>query len=323
MRHDLYPLTFFPIYKETIWGGRQLARVLGRALPPGLIGESWDVAAHKNGTSVVDRGPLAGRNLAELVEDYGDELLGRAAVWGRFPLLLKLIDAHQDLSVQVHPDDEYVRALGVETWGKSELWYILHREPGAWIIWGLRPGVTKDQFARAISEGGEAILACLNRVPVRPGQVFPISAGLVHALGAGCMVAEIQQNSDTTYRVYDWDRRDKNGQARELHIERALEVIDFSPQALDPAYHLERCNRHFRFEVLDKPADQTLELGGLFQILTPLGGRAEIVCRGIVTELAAGQSCLLPAALGSCELRAEGIVLKCSPTAPGEEARNS
>lgn len=148
MRHDLYPLTFFPIYKETIWGGRQLARVLGRALPPGLIGESWDVAAHKNGTSVVDRGPLAGRNLAELVEDYGDELLGRAAVWGRFPLLLKLIDAHQDLSVQVHPDDEYVRALGVETWGKSELWYILHSEPGAWIIWGLRPGVTKDQFAR-------------------------------------------------------------------------------------------------------------------------------------------------------------------------------
>jgi mannose-6-phosphate isomerase len=314
MKQKLYPLTFHPIYKEKIWGGRQLAKILGRALPPGLIGESWDVAAHANGTSVVDQGPLAGKSLVELVHAYGTDLLGRTvSSAGRFPLLLKLIDANQDLSVQVHPDDDYVRQHTAETWGKSEMWYIVHAEPGAWIVWGLRPGVTKDQFAQAIEAGGEAILACLNKVSVQAGQVYPISAGLVHALGAGCLVAEIQQNSDTTYRVYDWDRLDQEGNPRDLHIHQALDVIDFSAQALDVDYHLARCARYFQFEVLDKPQRRVLKLDGAFQILTSIGGRAEVVHGETVTELAAGQSCLLPAALDSCELRAEGIVLRSSP----------
>ncbi|HPT82613.1 MAG TPA: class I mannose-6-phosphate isomerase [Limnochordia bacterium] len=312
MKQELYPLTFHPIYKEKIWGGRQLERILGRALPPGPIGESWDVAAHPHGTSVVERGPLAGRTLTELVEDYGEELLGTALNLGKFPLLLKLIDAHDDLSVQVHPDDQYVQRHSGEAFGKTELWYIVHSEPGAWIIWGLKPGVTKAQFTQAVAEGGEAILACLNKVPVQAGEVYPISAGLVHALGAGCLVAEIQQNSDTTYRVYDWDRVDGEGRSRELHIEQALEVIDFSPQARQREYQLARCSRYFRFSALDKPQG-VVELSGRFQILTALAGPARVLYRGTVTELAAGQSCLLPAALGRCELEAEGIILTSSP----------
>jgi len=135
----------------------------------------------------------------------------------------------------------------------------------------------------------------------------------VHALGAGCLVAEIQQNSDTTYRVYDWDRVDAQGQSRELHIQEALDVIDFSPRALDGGYQLARCSRYFHFAVLDKPQGLLLELEDRFQVLTALGGRAEIRCQGSVSELAAGQSCLLPAALGSCWLQAEGVVLQSSP----------
>lgn len=313
MRPELYPLTFHPIYKEKIWGGRRLEQILGRALPPGSVGESWDVAAHPHGTSVVERGPLAGKNLVELMEEYGEELLGSAVpASGRFPLLFKLIDAQDDLSVQVHPHDDYAQAQG-EPWGKTELWYIVHSEPGAWIVWGLKPGVTKGQFAQAIEEGGQAILACLNKVPVRPGEIYPVSAGLVHALGAGCLVAEIQQNSDTTYRVYDGDRVDAQGQSRELHIQEALDVIDFSPRALDGGYQLARCSRYFHFAVLDKPQGLLLELEDRFQVLTALGGRAEIRCQGSVSELAAGQSCLLPAALGSCWLQAEGVVLQSSP----------
>lgn len=317
MKQELYPLTFHPIYKEKLWGGRQLERILGRTLPPGPIGESWDVAAHAHGTSVVDRGPLAGKNLQQLVDEYGEKLLGeRFSGSGSFPLLLKLIDANDDLSVQVHPDDAAVRRHGGEAFGKTEMWYIVHSEPGAWIIWGLKPGVTKEKFAQAVDGGREAILECLNKVFVRPGEVYPISAGLVHALGAGCLVAEIQQNSDTTYRVYDWDRVDAQGKPRELHVQQALDVIDFSPQAQDKAYHLARCAQYFQFEVLDKPQGLVLDSKEGFQILTALGGSTQIAFQGGAVELAAGQSCLLPAALGSCTLHAAGTILRSSPPRP-------
>lgn len=314
MRQKLYPLTFHPIYKEKLWGGRRLESVLDRILPAGPIGESWDVASHAHGTSVVDQGPLAGQSLDQLVAEYGPELLGedRVPESGQFPLLLKLIDANQDLSVQVHPDDLYLRLRGGEAWGKTEMWYIIHSEPGAWIIWGLRPGVTKEQFTAALKQGGEAILACLNKVPVQPGQVYPISAGLVHALGAGCLVAEIQQNSDTTYRLYDWDRLDEQGQPRELHLEQGLEVIDFSSSAQDYDYQLNRCAQHFHFTVLDKPQTLTLDLKGGFQILTALNGETELVYEGGVLKLEPGRSCLLPACLESCQVSSTGVVLQSS-----------
>ena len=312
MKPQLYPLTFTPVYKEKIWGGRVLEELLARDLPQGLIGESWDVAAHPHGMSVVDQGPLAGRTLEEVVRQYGVDLLGSKGVndQGKFPLLLKLIDAKQDLSVQVHPDDKYVRQHGQDTWGKTEMWYIVHSEPEAWIIWGLRPGVTKEMFVEAIEQGGEGIMDCLNKVYVKQGELYPISSGLIHALGAGVVVAEIQQNSDTTYRVYDWDRLDDQGQPRELHVEQALEVIDFSVEAIDPQYQFSRCEEHFKLNILKQPKDLTLELGDGFQILTSLQGVAEIEYNGQIARLSVGQSCLLPANLGRCTLSAEGVVLQ-------------
>lgn len=312
MKPKLYPLKFEPIYKEKIWGGRALAGLLDRELPPGLIGESWDVAAHPNGTSVVAEGPLKGKTLEDLVDSYGAELLGSKGVnsQGKFPLLLKFIDANQDLSVQVHPDDEYAREQGDDAWGKTEMWYIVHSEPEAWIIWGLRPGVTKGEFEEAIRQGGKAILACLNKVQVRAGEIYPISAGMIHALGAGVVVAEIQQNSDTTYRVYDWDRLDDQGQPRDLHVEQALAVIDFSEQALSHNYQLERCNQHFKLEVLKSPANLDLMLEDSFLILTALEGMAEIKWADGIVELQNGQSVLLPAVIGNCHLNSEGIVLQ-------------
>lgn len=312
MHKELYPLTFYPIYKDKIWGGRLLERILLRDLPAGLIGESWDVAAHEHGNSVVEQGPLAGKSLEQLVIAYGEALVGKKGLssGGRFPLLLKLIDANQDLSVQVHPDDLYVRKHSSEIWGKTEMWYIVHSDPGAWIIWGLRPGVTKEEFTQAIAQGGDAILACLNKVEVQPGELYPISAGLVHALGAGVVVAEIQQNSDTTYRVYDWDRLDDQGQSRELHVDHALATIDFSPQALDRSYQLERCAQHFKLNVLNQPQNLSIDLDDEFHILTALGSFAEIYWNQTITTLAPGQSCLVPASLGNYTLKARGVVLQ-------------
>lgn len=312
MKPELYPLTFQPIYKDKIWGGRLFETILGRTLPEGQIGESWDVAAHEHGTNVVDQGPLAGKNLEQLAREYGVALLGEKGLnaEGKFPLLLKLIDANQDLSVQVHPDDDYVRKHGGDTWGKTEMWYIVHSDPGAWIIWGLRPGVTKDEFAQAVCAGGEAILACLNKVQVQAGELYPISAGLIHALGSGVVVAEIQQNSDTTYRVYDWDRLDDEGNPRDLHVDHALATIDFSEQALDRAYQFERCGAFFELQILEKPQSLVLQLGDSFQILTALENPAKVSWRGTTTTLAVGQSCLIPAALESYELHSDGVVLQ-------------
>lgn len=312
MEPKLYPLIFAPIYKNTIWGGRLFASIFNRELPEGLIGESWDVAAHKHGTSVVAEGPLAGRNLAELVREYGEALVGEKGLNDQdtFPLLLKLIDANQDLSIQVHPHDDHVAKYTTETWGKTEMWYIMHAQEGAWIIWGLRPDVTKDEFEFAIAQGGDAILACLNKVKVKAGELYPISAGLVHALGAGVMVAEIQQNSDLTYRVYDWERVDDQGFPRKLHIQEALNVIDFSPQATDFTYQLERCQKHFKLNVLKQRQDLPLDLEFNFQILTALDAQAKIIWNGSTTRLKPGQSCLLPASLGHCILQSKGVVLQ-------------
>lgn len=320
MKTQLYPLGFKPIYKETIWGGRDLGIVLNRELPPGRIGESWEIAAHPHGMSIVQNGPLAGRTLEDLVLFYQEDLLGKRGMndQNKFPFLLKFIHAKQDLSVQVHPDDAYIRDHGTDAWGKTELWYIVDAEPGAWIVWGLKPGITKEKFTQAISKGAGAIIDCLNQVAVKPGEIYPISAGLVHALGAGVGVVEIQQNSDTTYRVYDWNRLDSMGQPRELHVDKALDVIDFSAHALDPLYQLGRCEKHFVLNVLSKPDSFNVELEQGFQLITILNEQAEISYNDQFMSLSMGESYLIPAALERFSISSKGIVLQC--TLPNLEA---
>lgn len=219
---QLYPFTFQPVYQERLWGGTGL-RKYRPDVPGDRIGESWEISAHEHGASLVANGPLRGESLDRLVAQFPEELLGSQEA--QFPLLLKLISSRDTLSVQVHPQDHYAQIHEEGSLGKHELWYVLDAEPGAWIVYGLKPEVTSFEFRQAIAGG--RVPETLRKVSVKPGDVFDIPPGLVHALGPGVTLAEIQQSSDVTYRVYDWDRVDANGKPRELHIEKALDVIDF------------------------------------------------------------------------------------------------
>ncbi|GAB4539204.1 MAG: class I mannose-6-phosphate isomerase [Anaerolineae bacterium] len=230
MDDNLYPMTFKPALKDYIWGGRNLERLYGRQLPPaGPVAESWEISSHPNGPAVVNAGPLAGRPLPEVLKMLGADLVGERGEWalkrGKFPLLIKLLDAEKRLSVQVHPPDEYALANENGELGKTEMWYILHARPGAQLILGLRPGVTPQAFRQAVADN--ELDRWLHHLPVRAGDVVFVPAGAVHAILEGIVAAEIQQNSDATYRIYDWGRVGADGKPRPLHIDKALEVIDF------------------------------------------------------------------------------------------------
>lgn len=221
-----YPLKFQPEFKERVWGGRALEQ-FGLDIPEGHIGEGWMIGDHPNGTTKVENGELAGKGLDEVRETLGKEWFGTKGFSeknGRFPLLIKLLDCNDDLSVQVHPTDEY-EGLPKGELGKTEMWYVLDAKPGAKIIYGLKEGVDRATLAKAIEE--DRIMDELQEVPVQAGDTFYIPAGTVHALCAGVVVAEIQQNSDTTYRIYDYNRPGLDGKPRELHIEDSLNVIAY------------------------------------------------------------------------------------------------
>ncbi len=223
MTGEIYPLTFDPVFRDYIWGGRNLETLFGRRLPPGIVAESWEISGHPSSPTRVNAGPLAGLTLPQVQERLGERLVGVRSGWatsrGRFPLLVKLLDANRPLSVQVHPPDDY--ALEHEgDLGKTEMWYVLHARPGAELIYGLAHETTPTEF-RAALEAGE-LESLLHRLPVRVGDVIFIPTGMLHALLEGIVVAEIQQNSDTTYRVYDWGRVGADGKPRPLHVDKAL-----------------------------------------------------------------------------------------------------
>ena len=334
---QIYPLAFEPVFKDYIWGGRNLEKKLGRALPPGTVAESWEVAAHPNGQTKVAAGPLSGYTLDALQARLGERLLGQAADAANFPLLIKLLDANRWLSVQVHPDDAYAREHAGEL-GKTELWIILHAEPGAEVIYGLKDGVTREQFAQAAANG--AIEHMLHHVSIRSGDAVYVPAGTVHALGPGAIVAEIQQNSDTTYRLYDWGRSGADGQSRPLHVQQALDVIDWrvvEPEIARPpvlsspdgwvreilsdlrtiggaASDLRAADGaatacpFFQVERLTgRPGAVWSDIcaGDAFQIWAALSGSATLHWAGAPVELRAVSWLLLPAALGAFELRSE------------------
>jgi mannose-6-phosphate isomerase len=222
---DAYPLKLVPVFKPRIWGGRRLAEVFGKELPPGQkIGESWEIADLPEGQSRIANGVFAGQTLGEVVRRHMEEITGARDFPRQFPLLIKFLDAQEVLSVQVHPDAKTCRRMGKGD-PKTECWYIIRAEPGAVIYKGFQQGVTREQFARAIAEGTAADL--LAAVAVQPGECHFIPAGTVHSLGAGLLIAEVQTPSDTTYRVFDWNRVDESGRPRPLHIAEALESIHF------------------------------------------------------------------------------------------------
>jgi mannose-6-phosphate isomerase len=304
----LYPLTFHPIFKERVWGGRELERLYRKSLPPGRpIGESWEISDRPGDASIIANGPLAGKTLRWLMENHRAELLGAAkpAAAGRFPLLCKILDAREKLSLQVHPPAGKAAELKGEP--KTEMWFIADAAPGAELFVGLKHGVTREAFEKKIKTG--EVAECFHRIPVRAGDAMFLPSGRVHAIGAGLVIFEIQQNSDTTYRVFDWNRVGLDGQPRELHVAESLASIDFKdfePKAVqsnptndspvrkrplvnDPLFTVESWEMAAGADGLLKP--------NALQIIAVTKGRLEIQSGSTSVKLSAGQFGLIPASL--------------------------
>ncbi len=329
---DLYPLRFEPLYKPVIWGGDQLSSVLGRKLPESSdpIGESWEVVDRDDARSVVANGPLKGKNLRELIAECGTSLLGsnyRGAK--RFPLLVKLIDAGQRLSLQVHPDAEACRRIGNGAEPKTEMWYIISAKPGAKIIAGQNPRTTRQQLISSIDSSD--VEANLQVFKSEPGDAYFIFSGTIHAIGEGNLLLEIQQNSDTTYRVSDWGRVDRDGKPRQLHLKEGIESIDFtnrtSPRITGvsgQASHnrkfpvINRCP-FFKVDDLRLVAEwqDTTVPGGSFHMISAINAPVEVGHDKRITRLEAGETCLIPACFGIYTVKplAEGEVTVLKTTA--------
>jgi mannose-6-phosphate isomerase len=306
----LYPLRFKPIFKERVWGGRKLAELYSKSLPPREpIGESWEISDRPGDVSVIANGPLAGKDLRWLLENHLKELLGDApAPGGRFPLLIKILDARDKLSLQVHPPADKAAELGGEP--KTEMWFITDAEPGAELYAGLKRGVTRAEFERKLGSG--TVAECFHRLPVQSGDSLFLPSGRVHAIGAGLVIFEIQQNSDTTYRVFDWNRLGLDGKPRELHVRDSLASIDFTdfepaladrkPSAIGPIEirNLVKCPL-FEVSSLRATSAETMLLSdSALRILGVVKGRLKVCDRtGTTVELAAGQFCLIPASIQS------------------------
>lgn len=227
-KQELYPLTFELIVKDKIWGGTRLKDILGKQITSDTCGETWELSGVKDNVSVVANGTLKGSSLNDLINIHGADLLGNKVFQkygAEFPLLVKFIDANRDLSIQVHPNDE--QAKKYNSFGKTELWYILHADKGAHLISGFNKKLTKEEFSKLL-ESGE-IESILHEEDVEKGDVYFMPAGRIHNVGAGMVIAEIQQSSDITFRIHDFNRKDLNGEKRDLHIEDALEVLNFEP----------------------------------------------------------------------------------------------
>ncbi|QDU87603.1 putative mannose-6-phosphate isomerase GmuF [Pirellulimonas nuda] len=309
-------LTFEPLFQRYLWGGRRLGGVLGKAIGPGdNYAESWEIVDHSDGQSVVADGPLVGRTLGEVVEEHNALLFGRHAPQQKFPLLLKFLDANRTLSVQVHPNDAQGAKLDPPDLGKTEAWVVLAAEPGAKIYAGLRAGVDREGLAAAMEAG--TCDACLHVIEPAVGDCVFIPAGTVHALGEGIVIAEIQQASNTTFRLFDWNRVDKDGQPRPLHIRQSLEVTDFDrgpvePQTPEPtgdgAQRLVTCDK-FVLERRELAEGWTLPQDDRFHILAVVAGEAVANAGEQSIALTLGSAVLAPARRPSTVVSGEAVLL--------------
>ena len=311
----LYPLTFHPIFKDRVWGGREMERLYQKKLPPGRpIGESWEISDRPGDISVIANGPLAGKNLRWLMENHRAELLGnvKPATGDHFPLLCKILDAREKLSLQVHPPAGKAAELGGEP--KTEIWFIADAAPGAELFVGLKRGVTRAEFEGKIQTG--EVAECFHRVPVRAGDAMFLPSGRVHAIGAGLVIFEIQQNSDTTYRVFDWNRVGLDGKPRELHVAQSLASIDFND--FEPALVQSKSTGNdvkvrplvndptFNVEALEMKSGAGMNLKPRkLQIVAAIRGQIEIRGGPEAVSLSAGQFCLVPACLERTEVLAK------------------
>ena len=324
------PLFFRSLYQERVWGGRALESALARSLPDRQkIGESWEIVDRPSQQSIVARGRFTGRSLRQLVESRGAAIMG--ATWDParpFPILVKWLDCQQRLSLQVHPPASLAAELHGEP--KTENWYIVHAAPSAALIAGLRRGVTREDFERGLADN--TLEALVHRIPVRAGDSMFVPSGRVHAIGEGNLILEIQQNSDTTYRVHDWGRVDDDGRMRPLHTAEALRSIDFAdiePEVMRPPPDADVTladYSEFRIRRLSRSAGDTFPLSGAAseaRVLNLVHGAVTVDCATGAERFAMGDTVLLPADT-PCEIRAQSdatLVVtagfsECRPAAP-------
>ncbi|MDR1809877.1 MAG: class I mannose-6-phosphate isomerase [Prevotella sp.] len=316
----LYPLKFKPILKTIIWGGSEICQFKGAAPQTG-VGESWEVSGVENNISVVAHGALEGRSLDDLIAEYREQLVGKK-IYDRFgktfPLLIKFIDARDNLSIQVHPDDALAKVRH-NSFGKTEMWYVIDAAKGAFLYAGFEKQMTPDSYVKSIEDN--TFVDYLSKHDVKKGDVFFLPAGRVHAIGAGCFIAEIQQTSNITYRIYDYNRRDADGKPRELHTEQAKDAIDYRIyDNYRTAYHaeknkpveLESCE-YFTTNLLDASEKTKRDYSDVdsFVILICMGGSGSITDnKGNVLNLKQGETVLLPADTDNITLSPEqGILL--------------
>jgi len=330
------PLRFEPYLRPMVWGGRQLGEVLGKSLPDdSTYGEAWEISDHSSHASVVAAGPYKKQTLRHLMERHSDALLGEAAArHRRFPWLVKLLDAWDWLSVQVHPNDDDVARLWPGEGGKTEAWFILAAAPDSRIYAGLLPGVEEKDLRRALREG--TVRECLHQFSPRPGDCIFLPAGTVHAVGGGVLMAEVQQTSDATFRLFDWNRRDAHGRMRQLHLEEALACINWNSGPVHPiraenypngehpssrrrASTAERQrlvqSPYFTLEYLHSSEPSRLG-GGVLQVLLVLHGRGWLEGDADEQPLVPGDTLLLPAALDGLTFHPErelGLLLSTLP----------
>ena len=306
------PIKLKPAFKDYLWGGTRLRDDFGKDCDFEKIAESWELSCHKDGNSVVADGEFAGLTLAEYIEKQGKTVLGsNCERFENFPILIKLIDAKDNLSVQVHPDNDYAMRVEGE-YGKTEMWYIVDCDEGASLLYGFKKDISKEEFRERIENN--TLLEVTNSVPVKKGDVFFIEAGTLHAIGKGILIAEIQQNSNTTYRIYDYGRVGADGKPRQLHIDKAVEVTDLCPAKPYPVSEpvkndgwsekkLASCE-YFTVNSLEIDTRASLEAdnGSFVHILVTEGGCVFSAEGSTPCELVKGDSLFIPAGLGKFEL---------------------
>ncbi len=301
----MYPLKFHPILKERLWGGTKLKDVLHKPIDSDITGESWELSGVEGDISIVSNGALVGTSLQQLIDDKGEDLLGKSVIdrFGReFPILIKFIDAKQDLSVQLHPNDKLAKERH-NSFGKTEMWYVMDADDGADLIVGFKGDVTKEEYTESLKN--DTLLNLLNYEKVSRGDTFFINTGKVHAIGAGVLLAEIQQTSDVTYRIFDFNRKDKNGNLRELHTDLALDAIDYKKKndfTVNYGSDVNTVNKmvdcpYFKTDYLHLTENwkQDVSKRDSFTILMCVSGSARIANENGAVDIKKGETVLVPA----------------------------
>lgn len=315
-----YPLKFIPILKEKIWGGNKLKEVLHKPSQKEKLGESWEISGVENDISIVANGTLKGRSINSIQEEFKGKFLGEqlyTLFGGKFPLLIKFIDAHTELSVQLHPDDQLALERH-DSFGKTEMWYILQADKGAEINVGFKKNISKEEYLQYLDSG--RIIEILNFEKVEKGDAFFIKPGTVHAIGAGVLLAEIQQTSDITYRIFDWNRKDENGRERELHTDLALDAIDFEQKkdfrrnytrSLNTSNRIAEC-KYFTTNFLPvSKGSMKKDYSAIdsFVIYMCVKGTAEISVNGNSENVKMGETVLIPAQNKEVQISSKGAEL--------------